>query len=77
MQEEIKFTFEAAFDIQKSQLQIWANKLNKECYLALEHWVKTENKKGYSNPYLVLRGIDLNNFVANYKPSIATKYDGI
>ena len=76
MYQKEEFTFDHAFKIQKDQLQDWANKLNSETYMALAEYVEKCNKKGdYKDPYSVIRGHSLDNFVANYKPSIKTKYD--
>ena len=76
MQEKIEFTFENAFAIQKEQLKDWANKLNSETYIALAQYVERCNiKEDYKDPFYVVRGSQLYNFIANYQPKIKTKYD--
>jgi hypothetical protein len=75
MYQKEEFTFDHAFKIQKEQLQDWANKLNSETYMALAEYVEKCNEEYYIDPYYVIRGTELSNFIANYQPEIKTKYD--
>jgi hypothetical protein len=69
------FSKEEGLEIQAEQLAEWKLKLNKECYKALELWLKEKNKNltRHSTLHQVMRGVDMDNFIKNWKPEFSTK----
>lgn len=59
-------TVEYIINIQTEQLANWKLKLNDNCYNALEAWAVTSNE-GKTEWNSILRGSNLDNFIANWK----------
>ena len=60
------FTLERAFEIQQEQLKYWETVLNPKVYEDLVEYTKRNNDK-VTDPYKVVRGADLDHYIANYK----------
>lgn len=58
-------TIEEIIAIQREQLNEWKQLLKQEVYEALEKWA-TEKNHLKTNPYDIIRGGDLSNFISNY-----------
>lgn len=63
LQEE--FTVEAAIAIQTDHLKEWKKLLKTKVYKNLEAWA-TENNHKKKTGFEVVRGTQLNNYIANY-----------
>lgn len=66
-------------NIQAKQLLEWKTKLNSDCFADLYSYIVQENKKITidSDPYSVLRGNDLYQFIANWYPSKYKNHNNI
>jgi hypothetical protein len=65
---QAELTIEQALSIQHSQLQEWKDKLTTPCFEALQAEANRRNEAGYSDALSVWRGMDLIQFVYNWKP---------
>ena len=60
-----EFTIENGIEIQSMQLAGWKELLKDEVFEDLKTWA-TENNHLKTNGYAIVRGTDLDNYIANY-----------